>query len=113
MIYFISQENDKYVKIGYSSGMGRKRLAAMQTGNPHRLSLLAVFEGDEDRERELHKYFKADRIRGEWFHYSEDIHLCIRNNGEPVTYKMTKPQVDEFVKDNDLWGDVILLQHFR
>jgi hypothetical protein len=37
------------------------------------LTLLSYVEGDKGVEREFHAMFAADRIRGEWFRYSEDL----------------------------------------
>lgn len=44
-----------------------------QTGHMEPLSLLGYVEGDKRVEREYHRMFAADRLRGEWFRYSDDL----------------------------------------
>ncbi|KKK96635.1 hypothetical protein LCGC14_2660780, partial [marine sediment metagenome] len=39
----------------------------LQTGNSRKLTLIGAIKGPIDLERALHKYFKRNRIRGEWF----------------------------------------------
>lgn len=65
MIYFITQELNKYIKIGYTDNDPDNRSRAMQVGNPHPLNLVAVIDGDKGLERSLHWYFRKDHIRGE------------------------------------------------
>lgn len=58
------------VKIGWVAEResAPQRLAAMQTGNHERLSLLAVFpEAEGLTEWSLHRRFAEHRLRGEWF----------------------------------------------
>ncbi len=62
--YLIHSPDTGTVKIGVSVEP-EKRLGGVQTGNPHRLELLASISGD--RERELHEILKTDRLCGEWF----------------------------------------------
>lgn len=71
-VYFIA-DGHGYVKIGMANDI-RARLDALQTANPHKLELyvgLKIPNGkmSEARkiEKQLHKMFEADRIRGEWF----------------------------------------------
>lgn len=68
MIYFIRNGDSNLIKVGYCSGDPMKRLQAMQTGNPHQLILIGYREGDKSMERKIHSWFKANRVRGEWFH---------------------------------------------
>jgi hypothetical protein len=70
MIYFIRSQN--YVKIGYSRDPWR-RISDLQTGNPHRLEMLAVTPGDFLMESELHKLFDKYNENNEWFLYNEKI----------------------------------------
>ena len=62
----IGSPGSRIVKIGYSK-TPEKRLWSIQVGSPVRLSLLAVFPGDRDLERALHRYFHAQNKHGEWF----------------------------------------------
>jgi len=66
-VYVIQAGDDGPVKIGYTSGPAEKRLRGLQTGNPYKLRILKVFDGDERHESELHRRFAGHRIRGEWF----------------------------------------------
>lgn len=72
-VYFIS--NGAYVKIGVASNP-KKRLKALQTGNPHKLELLRVIKGGHAEEAALHAHFAHLRVNGEWFKYhSEMLHI--------------------------------------
>lgn len=69
-IYVIGRIGDPF-KIGYSSDPA-KRLAAIQTGHPKPLSVLASAETQNAREHEnaLHKALEQYRLSGEWYHCS-------------------------------------------
>lgn len=66
-VYFIGSTGLKAVKIGYTSGPPGIRLAALQTGCPARLELLADVPRTLEDERRLHVAFSPLLIRGEWF----------------------------------------------
>lgn len=66
--YLIGMEGSSLVKIGYTGGSPRKRLASLQTGQPMQLSLLWWCSGSY--EADLHAYFDAYHHRGEWFDLS-------------------------------------------
>jgi hypothetical protein len=74
MIYFIS--NGTYTKIGKADDP-YKRIKELQTGCPETLEIKLIIEGDEEKERVLHKALNKYRIRGEWFHlnfeYNENL----------------------------------------
>lgn len=78
MIYFIT-ENDSYVKIGYTESDPEGRLAGLQTGNPRKLQIYRVVEGDIGREKALHKQFDDLHINGEWFYLSKALRLYINS----------------------------------
>lgn len=87
MIYFAHAEGTDRVKIGFTAGDPAKRLADLQTGCPHRLSLLLVVEGGEQDEAEYHKEFATFRVHGEWFQLTVPfllrlIHLARREDWE-------------------------------
>ena len=67
-LYIIQSNVTGAVKIGRSSNP-EKRLLELQTGSPHRLRLLASFEGRGDAELMLHQSVDRFRlkIKGEWF----------------------------------------------
>jgi hypothetical protein len=74
VIYFIQAESGP-IKIGYAGSVRaiHVRLGLFQTGHMEPLSLLGYVEGDKSVEREYHRMFAADRLRGEWFRYSDDL----------------------------------------
>lgn len=70
-VYFIRMGRKGPVKIGTAKNV-QKRVETLQTGNPSKLSIIAVLpiEGRgraELIERWLHGKYKSERIRGEWF----------------------------------------------
>ena len=71
MIYVI--HCDGYCKIGQSDAP-EKRFATLQTGSPHKMSLMLTLPGGYAEEQRLHARFAERRVRGEWFLLSiEDI----------------------------------------
>ena len=72
-VYFIKsgRKSGSPIKIGVAKDVMR-RLNELQIGNPIELILLAAFKANSDAhaywlEKNLHKFFKEDHIRGEWF----------------------------------------------
>lgn len=70
-IYVVGFSN--YVKIGFTAGPIAYRLAAIQTGCPERLDVIAVIDGSPKDEMALHKRFAAYRTHGEWFRREGDL----------------------------------------
>jgi len=66
MIYFIKANNR--VKIGYSANPSN-RINKIQTAIPYDIEVLLIFDGDRDKERELHLRFADSRRKGEWFQF--------------------------------------------
>ena len=75
-VYFIApeallcrQQDDelRYVKIGYTGNKPEARLAALQTGCPAPLTLIAYIDGSPELERDFHNTFADLRMTGEWF----------------------------------------------
>lgn len=60
------------LKIG-TSGSVRDRVAAMQSGSPVRLHLLATIPGGHKVERAMHRRFSQYRRHGEWFEDCPEI----------------------------------------
>jgi hypothetical protein len=76
VIYFIQAGGERGpVKIGYAGSVRaiHARLALFQTAHMEPLTLLSYVEGDKGVEREFHAMFARDRIRGEWFRYSDQL----------------------------------------
>lgn len=80
MIYFIQAK--KHIKIGYSDDPCT-RLRELQTGNPHKLKLMATMPGDSQTEIGLHEVFKKYRVEGEWFKYTGHLQCCIMAFNDP------------------------------
>ncbi len=72
-VYFIVCIDSGRCKIGFTKHNVAKRLKTLQTGSSGELTLLAKHPGSIDTERALHERFAMDRIKGEWFHVSDDL----------------------------------------
>lgn len=85
-VYFISTHDvpDYPIKIGITFGSVGKRLAALQTACPHRLSVLAAFPAPRKFEWFLHLDLRPHRMNGEWFRRSPEVlaavEEAIKNN---------------------------------
>jgi len=80
-IYLINQEDTQYYKIGITKKDPQLRLEELQIGNAENLKLIFHFETKFSFKLEtaLHKHFKSERKKSEWF-------------------ELTKEQVDSFLK---------------
>lgn len=77
-VYLIT--DGELFKIGYSANHPSTRLAQCQTGNPNSLRLIGFISGDLETERDLHRQFAANRVRGEWFSLSaNDVKKILKN----------------------------------
>jgi len=72
-VYFIADGEDGPIKIGYTKANPNLRLAQLQTGNPRKLELLFVMDGDRQWERSLHDNLADYRLAGEWFTRSQKV----------------------------------------
>ena len=62
-----------YVKVGITSKPVHTRIAALQTGCPYKISIVAIFHcGEFSRQVECaaHSQLRESKIRGEWFRAS-------------------------------------------
>jgi hypothetical protein len=75
MIYILDAVGADVIKIGYTEQRVEKRIAALQTGCPHKLVLLAVMAGELEDERELHQMAERWRIpwTREWFRKASEL----------------------------------------
>lgn len=85
-VYFI--QADDRVKIGFAADVAA-RLAQLQTASATPLQLLAVISGvSMPVERRLHRFFAAQRKRGEWFKFSGQLAVLIshvKNGARPIS----------------------------
>lgn len=77
-VYFILAEEVNRVKIGYTCDV-RRRLKELQSWSPVELSVLKVIKGTCREEERFQQMFDAERVRGEWFTYSERLQDFIRD----------------------------------
>ena len=79
-IYFMLSEKLDAVKIGFTRNSDMKvRLKNCHTWSPYAYDLLKMIEGTMIDECQLHKRFVKYKIRGEWFHYSDELKEFIDN----------------------------------
>lgn len=88
-IYFIQQGNDGPIKIGISWEI-KKRLRDISVSSPFNPMVLALIPGNREKEKQLHRKFKKEHLRGEWFKASDRLMEFIRtlpNNNIPQPTK--------------------------
>lgn len=76
-VYFLRAEVVGLVKIGTAVCL-RKRVQAIHSASPVKLSYLGHVEGGRLREVELHAKFDEHRVRGEWFSPADELLEFIR-----------------------------------
>jgi hypothetical protein len=81
-VYFITAREVGRVKIGCAYDPFRRN-ADLQAGSPCNLTLEAVLKGGHAEERQLHRLFDEERVRGEWFVITEEIERAIAANPAP------------------------------
>lgn len=90
MVYFLKEVDGVHIKIGTADDP-YKRIGQLQTGNPRQLIIVATIDGDETKERELHRKFASQRIgQTEWFNLSQDD-LDNLTKGNDDEYKNSSP----------------------
>lgn len=72
-VYLIGNRENNTLKIGFSNGNVRTRLAAFQVSCAHRLEILKTKKGTLKQEKELLERFKKFKIRNEWFTWDDSI----------------------------------------
>lgn len=77
-----------FVKIGVADDVDA-RIAQLQTGNLHPLTVRAILEGvPRSTERRLHRALRRWRVHGEWFRFSREARklvLLIEAGARPTT----------------------------
>jgi len=72
-IYFLQSKTGGPIKIGRSCQL-RRRLSTLQISSSEELVLILTLKTTVGlTEKDVHKMFKNDHIRGEWFEASEDL----------------------------------------
>ncbi len=65
-IYFIQEENNGLVKIGYSKNP-KNRKNSLQIDCSRKLEIIKIIEGDYKRENYIHHICSRFNVRGEWY----------------------------------------------
>lgn len=101
MIYFMQDGDKGPIKIGFTNNHPIKRLQAIKPKCTNGLCFLKIVEGDQQREKELHKLFWRLRIKGEWFKPHEAL-LSFINNQE-ATELPELPHTTNIIINRELW----------
>lgn len=88
-IYFVRSGN--YIKIGHSTRIA-SRLHDLQIGSPEKLEIMTIEAGGRAEEIRIHKMFKEEYLRGEWFNFTGDL----------KRYVESKPISDDEIKFHNL-----------
>ena len=85
-IYLFESESgyETQYKIGYTRNKStlKKRVKALQTGNPNKIKIIDFFETHHGRKIEttLHSIYSMKRLEGEWFELDKyDVDLFIES----------------------------------
>jgi hypothetical protein len=82
VIYFIQAESGGPIKIGYAVDV-TDRVAVLQTGHPEALCVLAICDGTQRDERQIHADLASYRLRGEWFDDCPQVREYMNRVGGP------------------------------
>lgn len=99
-LYFIrAASGEGPVKIGWTRDVPSRRLAQLQSSSPVELVIVATIAGGRAEEHELHNYFAAYRLHGEWFEPPADALAKIMFDGfwptlRPVELDLSRPAPD-------------------
>jgi hypothetical protein len=82
-VYFIEAESVGLVKIGWTGQPPVVRFGLIRGMSPVPLTMLGVVPGGREAEADLHREFRLDRERGEWFRVTPRLRDFIRANAQP------------------------------
>lgn len=91
MIYFIEAVGANLLKIGFTDRDPEERLKELQTGCPHRLRVVGVWDEPASCEKYHHEQWQHLRETGEWFRIDE------RLRGYMWWLEFCKPYTDDRV----------------
>jgi hypothetical protein len=85
-VYVIQEAGSGHIKVGYAQNPVI-RLSELQTGNPHKLSIVYTEEFKDEEftrqaEKLIHNYLQPTRLSGEWFEYQNFYHDMIKGMEE-------------------------------
>lgn len=86
MVYFLTNKEGKYIKIGYTKRKNiNTRIKELSTGSSSPLYVLGcIKDGDMQLEKELHKKFK--QVNLEWFEADNELLDYINTNNDVMVY---------------------------
>jgi hypothetical protein len=93
-IYFIQCNNNKYIKIGYTTNL-KTRIQVIQSNNPEKINVLNVINGTERMERKIHRELNKYNIRGEWFLPDDEVIKAMNNY--VATYNIDKKLIEKLL----------------
>lgn len=100
MIYFIVTEDNKFVKIGYTSNL-KNRIVNIQNGNPYELTVIKTIKGGYTKEQLIHKQLHNYHRKGEWFYYNQYVKDFIKtltdDENEPI-HQQYDPLIDDKIE---------------
>lgn len=76
-VYFLEATGADRIKIGWTAGDPKSRIAGMVTACPFPLKLLATLVGTVEGEKWLHAKCKSAHAHGEWFHATDDLRALV------------------------------------
>lgn len=84
-VYVLYDDAGQRYKIGFTTGPVQRRRRAIETAADLTLSVVAEVPGTMADERALHERFAGQRIAGEWFAASSELHEWITYMREEAT----------------------------
>jgi hypothetical protein len=75
-VYFLQSQVDGSIKVGSSADQPRRQ-REVQSGNAGELVLLGTCAGGDARETALKRELAEHKIRGEWFHPTEEVAAAV------------------------------------
>jgi len=76
-VYYVATTDSDVVKVGISRNPW-SRVRDLQTGSAEQFTLLATLKTDARSEFAIHDFFKATRVKGEWFSRSPALNSLIQ-----------------------------------
>lgn len=86
MVYFLTNQEAKYIKIGYTKRNNIKiRIKELSTGSSSPLHLIGLIKnGDLELEKQLHRQFR--KVNLEWHESSDELLQYINDNNDLNLY---------------------------
>lgn len=73
MITFLSQEDNKYIKIGWSKHSPITNYDIISGYNPYKLYFMKITNGDRYKKQEIQYKFKHLQIHHDWFRGEQEL----------------------------------------